>query len=173
MTEAVYAGSFDPITNGHLWMIEEGVKLFGELVVAIGVNPDKKPTFTVEERVEMLDWVTYNDIDIPGQLIAGVVTVDSFESQYLVRYAASIGAKYILRGIRSEEDYAAERRWRHINDDLSGEITTIFLIPPRELTEVSSTMVKGMIGPEGWEEDIKRYIPGRVHQALLEKYSRE
>ena len=96
MKKAVYAGSFDPITNGHLWMIEQGANLFDELVIAVGVNPDKQCTFSLEERVRMVRQST--------EAITQIV-VDSFEARFLVHYAASIDARYILRGIRNGEDY--------------------------------------------------------------------
>src|SRR5687768_3215313 len=88
---AVYAGSFDPITNGHMYMIGEGAKLFDELVVAIGINPDKRYTFTLEERLDFLRKCT-------GRIKN--VRLDNFTNMFLVDYARKIGASYILRGIR-------------------------------------------------------------------------
>lgn len=161
MTKAVYAGSFDPITNGHLWMIDQGARLFNEFVVAIGINPDKKSTFSLEDRLAMLKEATKN---IPN------AEISSFESKYLVNYANSIGAGYILRGIRNQADYEYERTMRHINSDFNNEITTAFLMPPREISEVSSSFVKGLIGPEGWEFAIERYIPRIVYNKLLTKF---
>jgi pantetheine-phosphate adenylyltransferase len=161
--KAVYAGSFDPITNGHLWMIEQGARLFDELVVAIGINPDKKYTFSLEERVEMLRSSTCH---LPQVRIA------SFEGQFLVYYAHSIGAQYILRGIRNQGDYEFERGIRLINGDLRPEIVTVFLMPPREMSEVSSSLVKGLIGPEGWETIIRHYVPAAVYRLILAKFHR-
>ena len=109
----VYAGSFDPPTVGHLWMIEEGVRLFDELIVAVGVNPDKKYTFTVEARLEMLRDSTKKFRN---------VRVTSFSNRYLIHYAQSIGASHILRGIRTESDYEYERSMRNINGDLDAKI---------------------------------------------------
>src|SRR5229473_27299 len=125
----VYAGSFDPLTIGHLWMIEQGVRLFDELVVAVGINPDKKYTFSVEERLVMIREST-------KQLRHLAVT--SFSNRYLIDYAQSIGATHILRGIRSESDYEFERTMRNINGDLDAGICTLFLMPPRDIAEVSS-----------------------------------
>ena len=160
---AVYAGSFDPITSGHIWMIERGAMLFDELVVAIGTNPDKHYTFSVEERLEML----HEAVDESAQ-----VRIDHFHNQFLVNYAKSIGAQFILRGIRSEHDYAYERGMRHINSDLCPDIVTVFLIPPREIAEVSSSFVKGLIGPEGWEEIVRPYVPASVYKHIMRKYGR-
>ncbi len=160
MRKSVYAGSFDPITKGHLWMVQAGAELFDELVVAIGVNPDKKYAFTLEERLDMLR----------ASIEETNVVVDSFQNQYLVKYAASVGARYILRGIRSEADYGYERGMRHINSDFDPDVMTVFLFPPRDLSEISSSLVKGLIGPEGWQEAIKSYVPAPVYDALISRH---
>ena len=159
MKIAVYAGSFDPVTNGHLWMIEQGVKLFDELVVALGENPDKRYTFSSAERLQMLRDSTQH---LPH------LRLESFESQFLVNYAQSIGANYILRGVRTASDYEFERTMRYINGDLVGSIETVFLMPPREITEVSSTMVKGLVGPQGWQQVARKYVPDPVYRRLLD-----
>ncbi|AVY93200.1 MULTISPECIES: pantetheine-phosphate adenylyltransferase [Microvirgula] len=159
LKRAVYAGSFDPVTNGHLWMIEQAVELFDELVVAIGVNPDKFCTFSAEDRAAMLRETTrqYNNL-----------RVELFDNQFLVNYAQSIGANYIVRGIRTASDYEYERAMRYVNSDLYPNITTIFLLPPREYAEVSSTMVRGLVGPKGWEDVIHQYVPEPVYLRLRE-----
>ena len=161
MKRAIYAGSFDPITLGHLWMIREGSRLFDEVVVAIGVNPDKKPAFTLLERLEMIK-----------DAVKGIknVTVTHFTGQYLVNYAKSIKADYLLRGIRQESDYEYERGLRHINNNLDPDISTVFLMPPKEMSEVSSSMVKGMVGPLGWHRAIKPYLPLGAYEALLRQH---
>ena len=161
MKKAVYAGSFDPITNGHLWMIQEAVELFDEVVIAIGVNPNKKYTFSVEERLAMIRLATVGITNIK---------VTAFENQFLVDYAQSIQANYILRGIRTAFDYEYERTMRHINADIYPSIHTLFLMPPREYAEVSSTMIKGLIGPAGWEKLIAQYLPAAVCQKMIERH---
>ena len=165
MKKAVYAGSFDPITNGHLWMIKQSVELFGELIVAIGVNPEKKCTFSLEERLEVIDEVIWTELSASAEDIR----IESFENEFLVNYARSVGAEYILRGIRSSEDYEFERGMRHINSDLQSGITTIFLMPPREISEISSSLVKDLMGPSGWEEIVKEYVPAAVYDLILSK----
>ncbi|MDC7717058.1 pantetheine-phosphate adenylyltransferase [Vogesella sp. DC21W] len=164
LKRAVYAGSFDPVTNGHLWMIREAVDLFDELVVAIGVNPEKRCTFDVEERLDMLRAVTRG---------FSKLKVEVFENQFLVNYAQSIDANYIVRGIRTATDYEYERTMRYINSDLHADITTIFLLPPREYAEVSSTMVKGLMGPAGWEQMIRQYVPEPVYRKLVNYYQQQ
>lgn len=158
LRRAVYAGSFDPPTNGHLWMITEAHRLFDELVVAIGINPDKKNTYTLAERRAMLEAVTAG---FPN------VRVDSFENEFLVNYAHSVDASFIVRGIRTASDYEYERAIRHINADLQPAIHTVFLMPPREIVEISSTMVKGLVGPNGWQQMVHRYVPQPVFEKML------
>jgi pantetheine-phosphate adenylyltransferase len=157
MRTAVYAGSFDPLTNGHLWMIEKGLEMFDHLYGAIGSNPTKSYTFSVQDRIHMLE------DSIPS---SDRLTISEFKNRYLVKYARSVDAQYILRGIRSSADYEYERVMRHINADMAPSITTTFLMPPRDIAELSSSMVKSLIGPEGWEEPVKRYVPPAVFTAL-------
>lgn len=158
LRRAVYAGSFDPPTNGHLWMIREAQAMFDELVVAIGINPDKQSTYSVAERVAMLEAIT--DI-FPN------VRITTFENRFLVNYAHGIDAHFIVRGIRTASDYEYERSMRYINSDLRPSISTVFLMPPREFAEVSSTMVKGMVRPNGWRHMVRRYLPQPVYDKIL------
>ncbi len=160
MHTAVYAGSFDPPTNGHLWMIERGLEMFDRLIVAIGSNPSKDYTFTVEERLDLLRAST------PA---SDRLEIAHFDNRYLVDYAKKMDAKYVLRGIRSANDYEYERVMRHINADMAPDITTVFLMPPRDFAEVSSNMIKGLIGPVGWSETVNRYVPPAVFEALAKR----
>jgi pantetheine-phosphate adenylyltransferase len=168
MKTAIYAGSFDPITNGHLWMIEKASVIFDRLVVAVGVNPEKKCMFTEKERMEMMEEVA---IGVAYTLDFSIdrIMVTSFGSQYLVDYASQRAIKYLVRGIRNESDYEYERGMRHINQDLKPNIDTVFLMPPREISEISSSMVKGLIGPKGWEEVVRKYVPDPVYEKILKK----
>ncbi|MGD1119782.1 MAG: pantetheine-phosphate adenylyltransferase [Dehalococcoidales bacterium] len=155
---AVYAGTFDPVTLGHLWMIQRGSSLFDKLVVAVGTNPDKICYFSARERVMMIQ-----------KSIAGYenVSVDKYQNKFLIKYAESIGAKFILRGIRSTGDYEYEKSLSYVNRDLNSEIVTVFLLPPREMIEISSSIVRGLIGPEGWEKVVSKYVPPCVLERLL------
>jgi pantetheine-phosphate adenylyltransferase len=157
-TLALYAGSFDPPTNGHLWMIGQGAALFERLTVAVGVNPAKRAAYPLEQR---LAWL--REICAPFHN----VEVASFGNLFLARYAADAGARHILRGLRSEADFTYEQTMRHINADLAPAITTVFLVPPRELCEVSSSLVRGLIGPEGWRNIVRRYVPDWVFRTLV------
>ena len=157
MRTAVYAGSFDPPTNGHLWMIERGLEMFDRLIVAIGSNPAKSYSYSVPERLEMLR------ASIPE---SDRLEIAHFDNRYLVEYAKKHNAAYVLRGIRSPSDYEYERVMRHINADMAPEITTVFLMPPRDIAELSSSMIKSLTGPTGWEETVRRYVPEPVFKAL-------
>jgi pantetheine-phosphate adenylyltransferase len=156
---AVYAGTFDPPTVGHTWMIEQGADLFERLVVAVGVNPGKKPLFDLPSRLEMLKAATSR---FPN------VEIASFDNRYLIDYARSVGARFILRGIRSESDYEYERGMRNVNGDLGPDVTTVFLMPPREIAEVSSSLVKSLVGPAGWQDVVRKYLSPAVHARLVE-----
>lgn len=139
-------------------MIEQGVLLFDRLVVGLGTNLEKRYTFAPEERLAMLreSLASYRN-----------VTVLSFTDRYLIEFAKSLGATHVLRGIRSESDYEYERTMRYINGDLGADVCTVFLMPPRGIAEVSSSMVKGLVGPRGWEKVVRKYVPGPVYQRLL------
>ncbi len=159
----VYAGSFDLLTNGHLWMIKQAVEMFDEVVVAVGVHPGKNGTFSTEQRKKML------------RLVVGKtkkVKVTDFVGSYLVDYAKSVNAKFVLRGIRSHKDYEFEREMRHVNEDIDPEVTTVFLMPPRNLSEVSSSTVRGMVGFKNWEKRVAKYVPKAVLKEL-EKWQNE
>lgn len=158
----VYAGSFDPLTVGHLWMIEQGVALFDKLVVGIGINPDKRYTFSLEARLTLL-----------RESLRGLpnVSITSFSNAYLIHYAQEVGATHILRGVRSAGDYEYERTMRNINGDLDAGICTVFLMPPRAIAEVSSSMVKGLIGPKGWRRVVRQYVPPPVYQHILKAHA--
>ncbi|MES2997660.1 MAG: pantetheine-phosphate adenylyltransferase [Verrucomicrobiota bacterium] len=158
MRTAVYAGSFDPPTNGHLWMIRRGLDVFDRLIVAIGDNPAKRYSFTVEERLEMLRESAPDEAHLE---------IAHFDNRFLVDYAKKKKAAFILRGIRSPGDYEFEKIMRQINADMAPDITTIFLMPPRDIAEVSSNMVKGLIGPAGWESIVSRYVPESVFQRIV------
>ena len=136
MRRAIYPGSFDPVTNGHLDIIARGCKLFDEIIIAILVNPDKKPFFTIEERQKMLSEVL-NQIDRG----ACDLRVDSFEG-LLVQYAVAQQAEAIVRGIRAISDYEYELQMALMNRRLEPSIETVFMMPAEAYTYVSSRLVK-------------------------------
>jgi pantetheine-phosphate adenylyltransferase len=131
-TIAIYPGSFDPITNGHLDLIQRGSRLFDRLIVSILRNENKQPLFTVEERTEML-----------REVVAGYpnVEVDSFDG-LLVDYAAARSATVLLRGIRAISDYEYELQMALMNRRLRREIETVFLMANEAYSFISSRLVK-------------------------------
>ncbi|PCI10795.1 pantetheine-phosphate adenylyltransferase [bacterium] len=161
---AVYAGSFDPPTNGHVWMIEQGARLFDKLIVAAARNPEKGYTYELDQRVGWLEEIVSKHDN---------VEIASLENEFLAHYASRANARYVIRGIRNEMDYQYERGMRYVNSDLNSHLSTVFLMPPRELCEVSSSFVKGMIGPDGWEPVVERYVPSCVFADLLKEHEDE
>jgi pantetheine-phosphate adenylyltransferase len=164
---AVYAGSFDPFTNGHAWVVRRGMAMFDELIVAIGENPEKKYTFSLADRLDMLK----QSISlIQNDSSESSVVVDHFVNKYLINYAQEKEADFILRGIRNSADFEFEKTIRHVNSDLIGHdlITTVFLTPPRDLGELSSSFVKGLCGPEHWQKAVEKLVPLPVYQKLLQ-----
>lgn len=129
---AIYPGSFDPVTNGHLDLIERGAKIFGRLIVAILRNTDKAPLFTVSERVEMMREATRH---FPN------VEVDAFEG-LLVDYARRLGAHILLRGIRAVSDYEFELQMAMMNRKLEPTLETVFMLPAEAYSYLSSRLVR-------------------------------
>lgn len=136
MRRAIYPGSFDPVTNGHLDIIQRGCKLFDEIIVAVLVNPEKQALFTTEERCEILTDVL-KTIDRRDCL----VTVESFEG-LMVQYAAERSANAIVRGIRAISDYEYELQMALMNRRLRPDLETVFMMPAEEYSYVSSRLVK-------------------------------
>ena len=157
LKRALYAGSFDPTTNGHMWVVDEGARLFDELVVVVGQNPTKRGATAVDVRMAILRECCAH---LPN------VEVRNFDGRYLVRVAADLGARYLLRGLRNAADFAYEQTIRNVNRDLEPSVETIFLVTPRELAEVSSSTVRAMVGFEGWEAVVARYVPAPVLRHL-------
>ena len=154
--KAIYPGSFDPLTNGHLDLIERGSKIFGELVIAILRNPDKDPLFSVEERVAMLKATTS---PFPN------VQVDIFDG-LLVDYVARQGAQVVLRGIRAISDYEYELQMALMNRKLDPKIETVFMMPADTYSYLSSRLVKEVFNLGG---SVRGLVPELVEEKLRQK----
>ena len=150
---ALYPGTFDPPTNGHLDLIERGARLFDHLIVAILSNPVKDPLFTVEERVEMLKESTATLKNV------SVATFDGL----MVEFARKQGAKAVLRGIRAISDYEYEFQMALMNRRLAPEIETVFLQPAGRYSFVSSRMLKEVFSFGG---DVSGLVPPNVLKRL-------
>ncbi len=153
---AIYPGSFDPVTNGHLDLIERGAKIFDRLVVAVLRNLEKDPVFTLTERVEMLREVTrpWSNVE-----------VDVFDG-LLVYYARKRGARVILRGIRAISDYEYELQMAMMNRKLEQEIETVFLMPAEAYSYLSSRLVREIARLGG---PLQGLVPPVVEQRLRAK----
>ncbi|MBZ5670293.1 MAG: pantetheine-phosphate adenylyltransferase [Acidobacteriia bacterium] len=159
---AIYPGSFDPITNGHLDLIERGSHLFDRLIVAVLTNLEKDPLFTVAERVEMLQEATRA---IPN------VAVDTF-SGLLVDYARQKQAQVILRGIRAFTDYEYELQMALMNRKLAPDLETVFLMPALSYTYVSSRLVREIFQHGGSVKDlVPALVEERLHQKVFQNKS--
>jgi pantetheine-phosphate adenylyltransferase len=154
---AVYPGSFDPITNGHVDIIKRGIRIFDEIIVVVAYNPHKTSLFTVEERMEMIN-------DSIGD-IAGV-WVDS-HSGLLVDYLKKTGANIILRGMRAVSDFEYEFQMALMNRRQTREIETVFLMSGFKWFYTGSQVIKEVASIGG---TVKGLVPDNVHQKLLEKF---
>ena len=150
---AVYTGVFDPVHLGHLDIIQRGCRLFDQLIVGVGINPDKTPFFSSDERVELLRLVTkpYPNIDVrPFNGLA-------------VRFVRDCGAGILLRGLRTLSDMEYEFTMSLMNLNLDPEIETVFLMAKEEFSHVSSSMLRQIATLEG---DLGKFLPPEVNAAL-------
>jgi pantetheine-phosphate adenylyltransferase len=154
---AIYPGSFDPLTNGHLDLIARGSRLFDHLIVAVLTNTGKQPLFPVEERINMIRQATgsYSNVE-----------VDFFDG-LLVDYAARRNADAILRGIRAVSDYESELQMAHLNRRLRSQTETVFLLSTAEYSFISSRMIKEIITLGG---DVSQFVPDLVLHRLRAKF---
>ena len=153
---AIYPGSFDPLTNGHLDLIERGSEIFDDLVVAILRNAEKSPLFSLGERRAMLEAMTERFRN---------VRVDTFDG-LTVDYALKVGAKAILRGIRALSDYEYELQMALMNRKLNPDLETVFMMPAEQYSYLSSKLVREVAQLGG---SIKDLVPAMVEQRLREK----
>ena len=157
MRLAIYAGSFDPVTFGHLDLIQRAAVLFDRVVVSIGRHPTKRALFSAEERGDLLAEVTR---DLRN------VEIAEFDG-LLIHYAKSRGAVALIRGLRAATDFEYELQIAHANSDMCPEIDTIFLPTRVERGFVSASLVREIASHHG---DVSRYVPGPVAAALARKY---
>lgn len=160
---AFYPGSFDPVTNGHVDVLVQSVALADELIVGIGVHPGKKPLFTFEERVDMIDGV----VKETPKLSAASIRVVSFDN-LLVDAAAAAGASFIIRGLRDGTDLDYEMQMAGMNSAMAPEITTVFLPSSPRVRPITATLVRQIAAMGG---DISTFVPTSVKDALKQKFN--
>ena len=153
---AVYAGSFDPPTNGHIGLLERGARIFGQIVVAVGDNPRKRYMFTVEERLAMIRKALAHVPNVEVQAFDGL----------LVDFCKEVNSRVILRGLRAVGDFEFEYQLGLANMDLEPDIETVFLLAGPETLFVSSSIVKE-IADGG--RSVADYVPAHVEKALLKR----
>lgn len=154
---AIYPGTFDPITNGHLDIIQRSVTLFDSVIVGVTTNPAKDPLFTVAERIDMIQKVTSELQD---------VTVESFDG-LLMDYARLKQADAVVRGLRAITDFEYEFQMALVNRKLADDIVTVFLMPNEKYTYLNSTIVKEVAKFNG---DVGSFVPELVYQNLAAKF---
>ncbi len=153
MTEAVYPGSFDPVTYGHLDVINRGREIFEHLIVAVAQNRDKEAIFSLEEREEMIrTQVGHHDN----------VTVDSFEG-LVVEYLEDQGIRVLLRGIRTVSDFEYEFQMALTNRTFNEKIETLFIMPDEQYSFISSRLIKEAVSLDG---DVSEFVPEEIQQRL-------
>lgn len=155
---AIYPGTFDPVTNGHLDIIKRAAEIFDLVVVTVAINPSKNPLFSISERIEMLkeSLKCYQNVE-----------VDSFDG-LVVDYARKRKAKGIIRGLRAVSDFEYEFQMALMNRKLAEEIATIFLMPHEKYTYLNSSIVKSLAS---FKADVSDFVPPCVNQALRKKYN--
>ena len=155
---AIYPGSFDPVTNGHLDLIARGAMIFDKLIVAVAHNMEKDPLFAVKERVELLETVTFDWKN---------VEVDVFDG-LLMDYARSKNARVVVRGIRAVSDYEYELQMAMMNRHIEPSVETVFMLPAQQYSYLSSRLVKELARLGG---TIKDLVPPIVEERLRAKVS--
>ena len=161
MTVALYPGTFDPLTNGHLDLIKRSVRMFDKVVVAIFENPMKGPLFSVEERRRLIEESTRGLSNIE---------IDTFNNTLLVFYAKQRQAHVIIRGLRAIADFEYEFQMTLMNRRLDEDIETVFLMPREEYTYVASRLIKEVAAYGG---NVEELVPPPVALALKEKFRRQ
>ncbi|MFQ5957589.1 MAG: pantetheine-phosphate adenylyltransferase [Candidatus Brocadiales bacterium] len=160
MTKAVYPGTFDPLTYGHLDLIERGSKVFDEIIVAVGIHPLKRPLFSVEERKQMISDHTKHLKN---------TTVDSFEGM-LVDYLQRKNIKIVLRGIRTVSDFEYEFQMALTNRTLKKDIETVFIMTSQQYSFLNSSLIKESVVLGG---DVSTFIPPGIEKLLRKRLQQE
>ncbi len=170
MKKGILAGSFDPITNGHVWLIQKAADMIaamdGQLIVVIGHNPAKKYLFSKDERFSQVSNVLKNNL--PAELF-NRIKIQVVSNDFLISHAQNEHASFIIRGIRNSEDFQYENQLLQINRKIDSSIETVFFITPPDMSEVSSSTVKGLVGFNNWEQIVSQYVDPVIIDAFRKK----
>lgn len=166
MKIAVMAGSFDPVTKGHTWVMKQALELADHLIVIVGHNPAKKYMFTESERKHLVSEALCDELDSKDVMRFSVASIGN---QLVIDYAKEQGARMLVRGIRNSDDFRVESEMNMIHKRMWPEIDTAYFIPPRELTEVSSSVVKSIVGFDRWQRTVSQYVAPCVLVELMKK----
>ena len=156
-TKAIYPGSFDPITYGHLDLLKRSCKIFNDLTIAVVVNPHKKALFSVDERIEMIKKATKG---------FGCLKIDKFDG-LLVDYAKKINATVVIRGLRAIADFEYEFQMALVNRSLNKKLDMVYMMPSVEYTYLSSSIVRELASLHG---DVSKFVPPCVENNLKERF---
>lgn len=159
MRKVLYPGTFDPITYGHIDIIQRACDLFDEVVVTVAINPTKTPLFTVQERIE---FIMESVKEYPQ------VSVDSFDG-LVVDHAKNVGAIGIIRGLRAMSDFEYEFQMALMNRKLAKNINTVFLMPHEKYTYLNSSIIRNLAS---LNSDVSDFVPGIVQKALKKKFNK-
>lgn len=167
MKKALVAGSFDPITLGHLFVIEKALEIADVVQICLAVNPTKIPFFTVVEREQMIKDSVFQCIPSWDH---SRVEVKVFKAKsFIASHAHTSGCAFIVRGIRNTLDFEYENEQQAINTMIAPDLPTVFVIPPAELIKVRSSTIKQMVGIDGWEPIVQEFVPKNVFERLKMK----
>lgn len=168
MKSCFFAGSFDPITNGHINLIDRALCIFDRVVIAVGNNADKKGYFSELEKIALIH-ETLNESNLTT--CNERIEVVSYQSQFLFQAAFDHKCEYILRGIRDAKDFEYEAKLASFNSENNPLIETVFLMPSQDIANVSSSFVKSLIGYEDWQLVVGKYVSRSVLEKIEEKYN--
>ncbi|KKY84338.1 pantetheine-phosphate adenylyltransferase [Leclercia pneumoniae] len=154
LKRAIYPGTFDPITNGHIDIVTRAASMFDQVILAIAASPSKKPLFDLDERVALAESATAH---LPNVEVVGF-------SDLMANFARTQQANILIRGLRAVADFEYEMQLAHMNRHLMPELESVFLMPSKEWSFISSSLVKEVARHAG---DVTHFLPENVHQALL------
>ncbi|WP_286807869.1 pantetheine-phosphate adenylyltransferase [Leclercia sp. UBA2479] len=154
LKRAIYPGTFDPITNGHIDIVTRAASMFDQVILAIAASPSKKPLFDLDERVALAESATAY---LPNVKVVGF-------SDLMANFARTQQANILIRGLRAVADFEYEMQLAHMNRHLMPELESVFLMPSKEWSFISSSLVKEVARHAG---DVTHFLPENVHQALL------